>query len=68
MNDNKNLKHFRTGKNRYWVYNPSLSPFANISNFFKYQTYEFRTKIVSSTHMKIFDLSNKSVYLEDEKD
>ena len=68
LNEGKSIKIFRTGKHRFWVYNTSLSPFQNISNFFKYQTYEFKTKVSSSTHMKIFDLNNKSVFLEDEKD
>lgn len=68
LNDGKTIKIFKTGPHKFWVYNKSLSLIENFANLFKHQTYEFKTKVTSSTHMKIFDTSNKSVYLEDEKD
>ncbi len=68
LNEGKSLTIFRSGPHRFWVYDKSLSLFKNIANLFKYQTYEFKTKITSSTHMKIFDTSNKTVFLDDQKD
>jgi len=39
LNDGKSLKILKSGTHRYWVYNTSLSPFQNILNFYRHQTY-----------------------------